>query len=169
MAIVSEDFAAAACHAPAGHCMQLVSFRLADEEYGVEITKVQEIVFLGEITPVPQMPPYVKGLLKLRNKAFPVVDLRLRFGLPSQPPTDETRIVVVNAAGRTVGVLVDSVSEVLRISREQLSSLAPAMAGRGREYLSASVNRDKGLLVLLDVDKLLPEHQPATLPSSVAG
>ncbi len=169
MAIPSEDFAAAACHTQAGTSMQLVSFRLADEEYGIEIAKVHEIVLLGEMTRVPQMPPYVKGLLKLRNKAIPVVDLRLRFGLPSQPPTDDTRIVVVNAAGKTVGMLVDSVSEVLRISREELSPLPPAVAGQGRQYLSASVNRDKGLLVLLDLDQLLPEHQPATMPCAMAG
>ena len=71
--------------------MQLVSFRLAQEEYGIEITKVQEIILMGEITRVPQTPDYIKGLINLRNTVIPIVDLRLRFGLEQEPAGDETR------------------------------------------------------------------------------
>ena len=81
--------------------MQLVSFRLAQEEYGIEITKVQEIILMGEITRVPQTPDYIKGLINLRNTVIPIVDLRLRFGLEQEPAGDETRIMVVNVQGKT--------------------------------------------------------------------
>lgn len=139
--------------------MQLVSFQLGQEEYGVEITKVQEIILMGEITRVPQTPPYIKGLINLRSTVIPIVDLRLRFGLPEQPTTDETRIMVVNVRGKTVGIVVDAVNEVLRISREQIAPPPPAVSGPGREYLTGLVRLNKGLLILLDIDKLLDEEQ----------
>jgi purine-binding chemotaxis protein CheW len=139
--------------------MQLVSFQLGQEEYGVEITKVQEIILMGEITRVPQTPPYIKGLINLRSTVIPIVDLRLRFGLPEQPPTDETRIMVVNVRGKTVGIIVDAVNEVLRISRDQIAPPPTTVAGAGREYLTGLVRLNKGLLILLDIDKLLHEDE----------
>jgi len=135
--------------------MQLVSFRLAMEEYGIEITRVQEIILMGEITRVPQTPNYIKGLINLRNTVIPIVDLRLRFGLAEQAPSDETRIMVMNVGGKTVGIIVDAVSEVLRISKDQISSPPPTVAGLGREYLTGLVKLDKRLLILLDIDKIL--------------
>ncbi len=139
--------------------MQLVSFQLGQEEYGVEITKVQEIILMGEITRVPQTPPYIKGLINLRSTVIPIVDLRLRFGLPEQPPTDETRIMVVNVRGKTVGIVVDAVNEVLRINRDQIAPPPPTVAGPGREYLTGLVRLNKGLLILLDIEKLLDEEE----------
>ncbi|WDI42432.1 chemotaxis protein CheW [Bremerella sp. P1] len=135
--------------------MQLVSFQLAKEEYGIEITRVQEIILMGEITRVPQTPDYIKGLINLRNTVIPIVDLRLRFGLQEQESTDETRIMVMNVGGKTVGIIVDAVSEVLRISKDQISSPPPTVAGLGREYLTGLVKLDKRLLILLDIDKIL--------------
>src|SRR5215467_9105441 len=135
--------------------MQLVSFRLAQEEYGIEITKVQEIILMGEITRVPQTPEYIKGLINLRSTVIPIVDLRLRFGLAQEPTTDETRIMVVNVAGKTIGIIVDAVSEVLRISKEQIAPPPPTVAGLGREYLTGLVKLEKRLLILLDIDKIL--------------
>lgn len=143
----------------AGNCLQLVGFRLADEEYGIEITKVQEIVLLGEITRLPETPPYLKGIINLRNMVIPVVDLRLRFGLPEQPPTGDTRVIVVSVGGRTMGFIVDAVSEVLRIARDQISPPPPSVAGLGREYLTGLVRRDKGLLILLDIEKVLSHDE----------
>jgi len=168
MATVTSDAKSAESRAQGSHSIQLVGFRLAGEEYGVEITKVQEIILLGEITRLPETPPYVKGLINLRNRVIPVVDLRLRFGLPEQASSDETRIVVVNVAGRTVGIIVDAVSEVLRISREEISP-PPAVAGLGREYLSGLVKRDQGLLILLDIDKILSPQEQEAVESLAAG
>ena len=139
--------------------MQLVSFRLAQEEYGIEITRVQEIILMGEITRVPQTPPYIKGLINLRSTVIPIVDLRLRFALPEEPYTDDSRIMVVNVGGKTVGIIVDAVSEVLRISQEQVSPPPPTVSGLGREYLTGLVKLENRLLILLDIEKLLSQEQ----------
>lgn len=143
--------------------MQLVSFRLAQEEYGIEITKVQEIILMGEITRVPQTPEYIKGLINLRSTVIPIVDLRRRFGLPEAEPTEETRIMVVNVSGRTIGIIVDAVSEVLRISGEQIAPPPPTVAGLGREYLTGLVKLEHRLLILLDIDKILGREEAGVL------
>ena len=139
--------------------MQLVSFRLDQEEYGIEITKVQEIILLGEITRVPQTPNYIKGLINLRSMVIPIVDLRLRFGIPEQTPTDATRIMVVNVAGKTIGIVVDAVSEVLRIAQGQIAPPPPTVAGLGREYLTGLAKLEQRLLILLDIDRLLTHEE----------
>lgn len=151
-----------------GGTMQLVSFRLAQEEYGIEITKVQEIILMGEITRVPQTPDYIKGLINLRSTVIPIVDLRLRFGLPQQEQTDATRIMVVNVAGKTLGIIVDAVSEVLRISHDQIAPPPPTVAGLGREYLTGLVKLDNRLLILLDIDKILTQEQSAAVEAVTA-
>jgi purine-binding chemotaxis protein CheW len=143
--------------------MQLVSFRLAQEEYGIEITKVQEIILMGEITRVPQTPDYIKGLINLRSTVIPIVDLRLRFGLSQEELTDETRIMVVNVAGKTIGIIVDAVSEVLRIAHEQIAPPPPTVAGLGREYLTGLVKLESRLLILLDIDKILGHDEAAAV------
>lgn len=145
--------------------MQLVSFRLADEEYGIEIKKVREIILVGEITRVPQTPPYVKGLINLRSTVIPIIDLKLRFGLPETEPTDETRIVVANVAGKTIGVIVDAVSEVLRISQEQIAPPPPTVAGLGREYLVGLARLKERLLILLNIEKIMLEDIHCDLPA----
>lgn len=137
--------------------IQVVSFRLANEEYGIEITKVQEIILVGEITRVPQTSPHIKGLINLRSTVIPIVDLRLRFGMPEEAATDETRIMVMNVGGKTTGIIVDAVSEVLRISTEQLAPPPPTVSGLGRDYLTGLAKLEKRLLILLDVDRLLSD------------
>ena len=119
--------------------LQLVSFRLASEEYGIEITKVQEIILMGEITRVPQTPEYIMGLINLRSTVIPIIDLRLRFALPQEKVSDETRIMVVNVASKTIGIIVDAVSEVLRISDDQIAPPPPTVAGLGRDSVSQAV------------------------------
>jgi len=143
--------------------VQLVSFRLAQEEYGIEITKVQEIILLGEITRVPQTPDYIKGLINLRNMVIPIVDLRLRFGLPQQEPTADTRIMVLNVRGKTIGIIVDAVSEVLRVARDQIAPPPPTVASLGREYLTGLVRLEHRLLILLDVEYLLTPDEATSL------
>jgi len=143
--------------------MQLVSFSLAQEEYGIEITKVQEIILMGEITRVPQTPSYIKGLINLRSTVIPIVDLRLRFGLAEEEQTDETRIMVVNVSGKTIGIIVDSVSEVLRVTDDQIAPPPPTVAGLGQEYLTGLVKLDARLLIMLDIDKILGDEGAAAV------
>ena len=143
--------------------MQLVSFRLAQEEYGIAITHVQEIILMGEITRVPETPEYIKGLINLRSSVIPIVDLRLRLGLPQAARSDDTRIIVVNVAGKTIGLVVDAVNQVLRVSRDAITPPPATVAGLGREYLRGLVKLDHRLLILLDIDEILTREQAAAV------
>lgn len=150
-----------------GGSLQLVSFRLAEETYGIEITRIREIILMGEITRIPQTPHYVNGLINLRSTVIPVIDLRARFGLPETEPTDESRIMVLHVGTKTIGIVVDAVREVLRASHDQIAPPPPTVAGLGREYLTGLVKQEKHLLILLDVDKLFDEDAE-TLDAAVA-
>lgn len=149
--------------------LQLVSFQLANEEYGIEITRVQEIILMGAITRVPETPAFIKGLINLRSTVIPIVDLRSRFGLPEEAPTDETRIMVVNVGGKTIGIIVDAVSEVLRISQEQIVPPPPTVAGLGHDYLVGLAKLEDRLLILLDIEKIMLEDQQPELDAAGAG
>lgn len=139
--------------------MQLVSFNLGEETYGIEITKIREIILMGQITQVPETPHYIKGLINLRSTVIPVIDLRTRFGLPEGELTDESRIMVLNVSSRTIGIVVDAVSEVLRVSSDQISEAPPTVASLGNEYMTGLVRLDERLLILLDVEKLFEEER----------
>lgn len=156
-----EAFVNESDHSEANGSQQLVSFRLADEEYGIEITKIREIILITEITRVPQTPHYVKGLINLRSTVIPVIDLRTRFDLPEAEATDESRIMVLNVGSKTVGIVVDAVSEVLRVSHEDIAPPPPTVAGLGREYLTGLVKLDDRLLIMLDIDRLLDGDEEA--------
>jgi len=160
--MVAQPTAALQRQSDAAGSMQVVSFRLANEEYGIEITKVQEIILVGEITRVPQTEKYIKGLINLRSTVIPIVDLRLRFGMPEEQPTDETRIMVMNVGGKTIGIIVDAVSEVLRIAKDQIAPPPPTVTSLGREYLTGLAKLEKRLLILLDVECILNDRaEPA--------
>jgi purine-binding chemotaxis protein CheW len=134
--------------------MQLVSFKLGDETYGIEITKIREIILVGDITQVPETPHYIMGLINLRSAVIPVIDLRARFGLAESELTPESRIMVLNVAERTIGIMVDAVSEVLRVSGDQICETPATVASLGNEYMTGLVRLEEQLLILLDVDKL---------------
>ena len=149
--------------------MQLVSFKLGDETYGIEITKIREIILMGQITQVPETPHYIKGLINLRSTVIPVIDLRARFGLPENELTDESRIMVLNVGSRTIGIVVDAVSEVLRVSQEQVSPAPPTVSSLGNEYMTGLVRLEEQLLILLDVDRLFGEEEAAAIDDAAAG
>ncbi|HYW80018.1 MAG TPA: chemotaxis protein CheW [Thermoguttaceae bacterium] len=148
---------------------QIVSFHLAAETYGVEITKVREIILICDITQVPQTPHYVKGLINLRSTVIPVIDLRARFGLPEAERTGDTRIMVINVGTKTVGIIVDGVDEVLRISHDQIAPAPPTIASLGNEYLNGLVKLDDQLLILLDIDKILGQDEQVLDAVAAAG
>jgi len=136
--------------------MQLVSFHVGGEEFGLDILRVQEIIRIQQLTRVPNSPDFVDGVINLRGKVIPVVALRKRFGLEEHPHDKQTRIVVVEVAGTVLGFIVDSVSEELRIPASTVEP-PPRLGHIEREYVSGVGKLDNRLLILLDVDRLLSQ------------
>lgn len=135
--------------------LQLVSFKIGNEEFGVDILKVQEINRMMEITTVPNSPVFVEGIINLRGRIIPVIDLRIRLGLPKQEHDKNTRIIVVELNNKTVGFIVDEVSEVLRIPVSITEPPPDMIGGVGAEYITAVGKLEDKLLILLDLDKVL--------------
>lgn len=134
---------------------QIVTFKLGTEEYGVNIMKVQEIILLGDITRVPEVPEFIEGVINLRGNVIPIVDLRRRLRLPTAERGEETRIIVVNTVAKTIGVVVDAVNEVLRIANSEIEAPPATISGLGKEYLKGLVKLERRLLILLDIDRIL--------------
>lgn len=145
--------------------IQLVTFKLGVEEFGVDILKVQEIIRLLPITKVPNAPKFVEGVINLRGKVIPVIDMRRRFGLPPGNRDNSTRIKVMNLQGQVVGFVVDAVSQVLRIPESTVEAPPAVVAGIGSEYMRGVGKLDDRLLILLDLDKLLTEREVSALAS----
>ncbi|MDR3177074.1 MAG: chemotaxis protein CheW [Desulfovibrio sp.] len=135
--------------------LQLVTFSIGEEEFGVDILKVQEIIRTMEITKVPRAEAFVEGVINLRGKVIPIIDLRRRFGLDSKAHDKHTRIIVIEINNMIVGFVVDSVSEVLRIPAGTVEPPPPVVAGLDSEYISGVGKLQDRLLILLDLDKLL--------------
>ncbi len=134
---------------------EVVSFKIGSEEYAVDILEVQEINRMVEITPVPKAPHFVEGVINLRGKVIPIIDLRLRFGLPAAERTKESRIVVVDVGRIVIGLIVDSVSEVLRIPTSLIEPPPPSKGGGGAEFHKGVGRIDARLLILLYLERLL--------------
>lgn len=139
--------------------IQLVTFKIAHEEFGVDILKVQEIIRMLPITKVPNAPPFVEGVINLRGKVIPVIDMRKRFGMAACAHDSHTRIKVMDLQGQVVGFVVDAVSEVLRIKESTVEPPPPVVAGIGSEYMRGVGKLEDRLLILLDLDKLLSENE----------
>ncbi|WP_031387645.1 chemotaxis protein CheW [Desulfonatronum thiodismutans] len=135
--------------------LQLVTFHIGDEEFGVEILKVQEIIRMMGITRVPKAPDFVEGVINLRGKVIPIIDLRKRFGMTGQEHDKHTRIIVIEINAVIVGFVVDSVSEVLRIPANTVEPPPSIIAGIESEYISGVGKLADRLLILLDLDHLL--------------
>ena len=142
--------------------LQLVIFSLAREEYGLPITKVQEINRLAPITKLPQTPDFMEGIINLRGRVIPVIDLRKRFSLPIAESTEETRIVIVEIAGQTAGVIVDAVTEVITLPR---TSIEPPPGGfaLNAKYIDGVGKLADRLLILLDIDQILTSREEIVL------
>ena len=138
-----------------GEIHQLVSFHVGTEEFAIDILGVQEIIRMVELTPVPNAPHYVEGVINLRGKVIPILDLRARFGLPAGDRTKETRIIVVDISHTILGFIVDSVQEVLRLPEDLIEP--PPTTGRGgsAEFHKGIGRVDGRILILLDMSQLI--------------
>lgn len=141
--------------------LQLVSFKIGSEEFGVDILKVQEINRMVEITKVPQAPHYVEGVINLRGKVIPIVDLRKRFNLELKEYDKNTRIVVVDIGGNIMGLVVDSVSEVLRLPSSTIEPAPEIVTGINSEYIKGVAKLEDRLLIFLDLSKVIDMNEMA--------
>ena len=147
--------------------IQLVVFMLRHGdmvcEYGVPITQVQEIITMTRPTQLPQAPDFVEGIINLRGKIIPIVDLKKRFHMGTSDITNDTRSVVVEVEGQTVGVIVDEVSEVLRLANSDIEPAPAVIGGITAEYLTGVGKIEGRLLILLDMNKILTDKEKADL------
>lgn len=138
---------------------------LANEEYGIEILKVQEIIGMMSVTTVPRTPAFIRGVINLRGKVIPIIDLRLKFGMEAIAQTEETCIIVVQAQGLEMGLVVDRVSEVLNISAQDIDD-APSFGGDvDTDYLLGIAKSEGRVKLLLDIDRVLSTGDIAALPT----
>ncbi len=142
--------------------LQLVIFRLAKEEYGLPITKVQEINRLVPITKLPQTPSFMEGIINLRGRIIPVIDLRKRFQLAAAEQSDDNRIIIVEVNGQTVGIIVDAVTEVVRLPGSSVEPPPPAFI-LDAQYIHGVGKLDERLLIMLDIDKILTSQEEIML------
>lgn len=139
--------------------LQLVTFHIANEEFAVDILNIQGINRMVEITKVPNAPEFVEGIINLRGKVIPLICLRKRLGMPERDYDKSTRFIVVEINSRVIGFIVDSVSEVLRISSAITESTPPMISSIDSRFITGIAKLDDRLLILLDLEKVLTYSQ----------
>jgi len=139
--------------------VQLVTFMLGDEEYGIDILSVQEILRMVEITQVPKSQEVIEGVINLRGRVIPVLDMRKKFGLPETDDRDDRKIMVINVGGLTAGIVVDSVSEVLRLPAENIDETPAMVSGGSSEFIKGVGKLDDRLIILLDLERLITTEE----------
>jgi len=140
-----------------GDLLQIVSFRLGNEEFGIDILKVQEINRMVDITKVPQAPHYCEGIINLRGKVIPVINMRKKFGLDSEEWNRSTRILVCDVDGNIVGMVVDSVEEVLKIPKSTIEPAPEIVSSVNADYIKGIAKLENRLLIFLDIGKIASE------------
>ena len=146
-----------------GKTFQAVTFALGSEEYGVDIAQVQEINRMVTITNVPRAPQFMEGVINLRGRLIPIIDLRTRFGMDRSERTKDTRIVVTEIGTKRVGMVVDSVSEVLRIPVEQIEDAPDLVAGVDTEYIRGVGKMGDRLIIMLDLGRVISTGEKTEL------
>ncbi len=145
---------------------QLVVFNLGSEAYGVDISAVREIIRMQDITKVPRTPDFIEGVINLRGRVVPVVDLRKRFNLPSAQQSKDSRVVVVDIGAQDLGMIVDSVTEVLRVHDDAVEPLSDVITTSGPDYILGIAKLEKRLVILLDLQQVLSKAAKASLPDT---
>lgn len=139
---------------------QLVSFLLSDEEYGVEVLRVREIIRMPPITKMPNTPHYVEGIINLRGKVIPIISMRKRFGLPEIEYTAHTRIMVMDVNGGLTGFIVDGVSEVIRVRSSEIQPPPPMVSGNlDQEFIMGVFNHADRLLIIMDAEQMFNKEE----------
>ncbi|CAG9296186.1 chemotaxis protein CheW [Celerinatantimonas diazotrophica] len=139
--------------------LQWVTFQLENETYGINVMQVQEVLRYNEIAPVPGAPDYVLGIINLRGNVVTVIDTRSRFGLPPAEVTDNTRIVIIEAEKQVIGILVDSVAEVVYLRSSEIDTAPNVGTEESAKFIQGVSNRDGQLLILVDLNKLLSDEE----------
>jgi len=143
--------------------IQLVSFMLDNEEYGVEVLKVREIIRMPSITQMPNTPSYIEGIINLRGKVIPVISMRKRFGLMESENNSHTRIIIMDVAGSLTGFVVDGVSEVIRIHNEDIQPPPNMVSGNiSQDYITGVFSHADRLLIVMDVDRMFTQDERDT-------
>jgi purine-binding chemotaxis protein CheW len=143
--------------------LQWVTFRLDNESYGINVMQVQEVLRHTEIAPVPGAPSYVLGIINLRGNVVTVIDTRQRFGLTPAPITDNTRIVIIEADKQVVGILVDSVAEVVYLRQSEIETAPNVGTDESAKFIQGVCNKNDELLILVDLEKMMSEDEWAEL------
>jgi purine-binding chemotaxis protein CheW len=146
-------------NAKGNEIVQLVSFNIGDEEFGVDILRVQEINRMVEITRVPNSPEYVEGVINLRGKVIPIIQMRKRMNMDAKPLDKDTRIVVVEIDKKVIGFIVDGVNEVLRIDKTVTEAPPAMVSGIDSDFITSIAKLEDRLLILLDLEKILSTNE----------
>lgn len=139
--------------------LQWVTFQLEEETYGIAVMQVQEVLRYSEIAPVPGAPDYVLGIINLRGNVVTVIDTRTRFGLPAAEVTDNSRVVIIEADQQVIGILVDSVAEVVYLRTSEIDSAPNVGTEESAKFIQGVSNREGELLILVDLNKLLTDDE----------
>ncbi|EAS64019.1 MULTISPECIES: chemotaxis protein CheW [Photobacterium] len=139
--------------------LQWVTFQLEDETYGINVMQVREVLRYSEIAPVPGAPDYVLGIINLRGNVVTVIDTRSRFGLAPGEISDNTRIVIIEAEKQVIGILVDSVAEVVYLRSSEIDSTPSVGTEESAKFIQGVSNREGQLLILVDLNKLLSDEE----------
>ncbi len=148
-----------------GQVKQFISFTVGDEDYGLELLRVREVIRVREITWLPKAPTFVKGIINLRGDVIPIIDLRDKFGLEPSEQTEMTRVIVAEVGGRLIGMVVDSASQVVRISADQIDPPPPVLGGFSEEFINGVGKIEDRLVVLLNADAILTVDERLSLAS----
>jgi len=156
---MSDDRNSSNTAANSDEVLQWVTYKLGEETYGINVMQVQEVLRHTEIAPVPGAPDYVLGIINLRGNVVTVIDTRSRFGLPSSDISDNTRIVIIESDDQVVGILVDSVAEVVYLRSSEIDSAPNVGTEESAKFIQGVSNRDGQLLILVDLNKLLNDEE----------
>ncbi|MCL9799375.1 chemotaxis protein CheW [Pseudomonas sp. rhizo66] len=145
--------------------LQWVTFKLDNETYGINVMRVQEVLRYTEIAPVPGAPSYVLGIINLRGNVVTVIDTRQRFGLHSGEISDNTRIVIIEADKQVVGIMVDSVAEVVYLRQSEIETAPNVGNEESAKFIQGVCNKNNELLILVELDKMMSEEEWSELES----